>query len=121
MEFFHEYLPFAEMSPADDYVTREGAWALAKPGEVYAIYLPPARDGVRPSAPARLWLPAAEYKVQWYDPRNGGRLQIGSSQSVSGPGFRSLGSPPGDPAVDWVALVALNGHPPRQLSPPPDG
>jgi hypothetical protein len=120
VEFFQEHLPFTEMRSADAYVTREGAWALARPGHVYAVYLPLSSNGLSPSEPARLWLPAAEYKVQWYDPKNGGPLRIGSTQSVNGPGFRSLGSPPGEPAADWVALVTLSGQPPKEVPPPPE-
>jgi hypothetical protein len=119
VDFFQEHLPFVEMHSADDHVDRAGAWALAKPGEVYAIYLPPAPEGASPSRPARLWLPPAEYRVQWYDPKNGGPLQDGSIQTISGPGFRSLGSPPGEAAADWVALVTLSGQPPREAPPPP--
>jgi SAM-dependent methyltransferase len=119
VEFFHAHLPFTEMSAADAYVRRDGAWALAKPGRVYAVYLPPTPNEIRSPEPAELWLPAAEYSLQWYDPRNGGPLREGWVTSVKGPGYRSLGTPPGDPSDDWVALVQLSGDDPEDVPPPP--
>jgi hypothetical protein len=114
VEFFQEHLPFWEMRTADPFVRSEGAYAFAKPGHVYAIYLPPGFEET-----VELWLPAAEYTVRWYDPRNGGMLQTGSATRVTGPGFRSLGTPPGDATEDWVALVRLSGPPPEEIPPPP--
>jgi hypothetical protein len=119
VQFFRRHLPFPEMSPADAYVRRAGVWALAKPGSVYAVYLPPNPADDDPSRPADVWLPDADYAVRWYDPRHGGALQSGSVATVSGPGYRSLGPPPGDPAEDWVALVSLTGTSPTVVPPPP--
>jgi hypothetical protein len=119
VEFFRNHLPFPEMDSADELTTREGAWVFASPGRVYAVYVPPTPDSTEPPAPADLWLPAAEYSVKWYDPKNGGALRPGSVSSVSGPGRRSLGLPPGDARLDWVALVRLSGQPPKEVPHPP--
>jgi hypothetical protein len=119
VEFFQQHLDFPKMGPADRYVNREGAFALVDPGRVYAVYLPPAPADGAPPPPAEVWLPAAEYTVRWYDPRSGGTLLDGSVTRVSGPGFRPLGAPPGDPADDWVALVRLSGDAPQEIAPPP--
>jgi hypothetical protein len=119
VEFFRRHLPFPEMSPADASVRRDGAWALAKPGSIYAVYLPPTPAPDDAPRPADVWLPDADYAVRWYDPRQGGPLQSGSVATVSGPGYRSLGSPPGDPTEDWVALVSLTGTSPTVVPPPP--
>jgi len=94
LEFFHRYLPFWEMEP----VSLPGARALVKPGQIYAVQLP--RGGS-----ATIELPAGEYEVSWYNPRSGGPLLAGSVTRLSGPGVRSIGSPPSDPGRDWVALV----------------
>jgi hypothetical protein len=119
VEFFQEHLPFPEMSAASGLVTRDGGWVFAKPGHVYAVYLPPTDPAKDAPDPAKLWLPGAEYTIRWYDPQNGGPLRDGSVTSVSGPGHCTLGSPPGDAHRDWVALVKLNGHPPKEIPPAP--
>ncbi|MHC4424311.1 MAG: putative collagen-binding domain-containing protein, partial [Planctomycetota bacterium] len=97
LEFFHKYLPFSQMSPDDSLVST--GWCLAKPGQVYAVYLP---DG----GTADLNLAAGSYTVQWYNPRAGGELKNGSVTKVTGPGEICLGNPPADGGKDWVVLVA---------------
>jgi hypothetical protein len=96
LDFFQQHLPFWDMHPDDRLVEGEGAWCLAKPGEVYAVYAPGARR-------LRIALPAGTYSVQWYSPREGGSLVAGAK--LKGPGKKSLGAPPRDPDKDWVALV----------------
>ena len=100
LTFFREQLPFWEMQSADELVA-DGAYCLAKPGKVYAVYLPP-------NHPATLDLEEDEatHTVRWYDPKQGGALQTGDHPQVVGPGRVSLGSPPGgDRSRDWVILV----------------
>ncbi len=71
-EFFTRYLPFHEMRHADELTPDSSDFVFAKPGEVYAVYLPDGR-------PAELDLTGAtgEFEVKWYDPRFGGELQEG--------------------------------------------
>ncbi len=95
LEFFHNYLPFNQMSPDDSLVSV--GWCLAKPGEICAVYLP---DG----GITDLNLAAGSYTVQWYNPRTGGKLQKGSVTKVTGPGMVSLGSPPAEGGKDWAIL-----------------
>jgi hypothetical protein len=96
LEFFHMYLPFAEMRGQDELVTGSGVWCLAKPGEIYAVYIP--QGGI-----TTLEIPEGAYSVEWYNPREGGPLTRG--RTLKGPGKPSLGSPPDDPNKDWAALV----------------
>jgi hypothetical protein len=98
LQFFHRHLPFWEMKPADDLTSRTDDYCLAKPGSVYAVYLP------GPGA-TELTLPAGCYGISWYDPRRGGDLRTGSLASADGPGDCDIGSPPTDTARDWVALI----------------
>ena len=86
------------MQHADGLAFAGGASVLAKPGEFYLVYLPFG-------GPAALDLEGhvGPFLVSWFDARNGGDLQNGAVTQVSGPGTRSLGSPPG--AGDWVAFV----------------
>jgi hypothetical protein len=99
IEFFQRHLPFWEMASADDLVRgAEGAHCFAKPGAVYAVYLPAAGS-------AELSLPEGRFRIEWLDPRAGGELQAGSAPEIEGVGFRALGKPPRDEARDWAALV----------------
>jgi hypothetical protein len=98
LEFFHKYLPFYQMSPKDSLVSR--GWCLAKPGEVYAVYLPGGGS-------TELDLAEGSYTVHWYNPRAGGELQTGSIEKVKGPGEVSLGNPPKDTDKDWTILVKI--------------
>jgi hypothetical protein len=100
VDFFRRHLPFTEMEPRDDLVTPAGAWCLAKPGEVYAVYLPRGGDGEIDLGPE-----PGTYEVVWLDPKSGGELRSGSAPKISGPGRRSLGAPPGPSAGDWAVLV----------------
>jgi hypothetical protein len=115
--FFHDNaVPFWEMRNADELVGNpqpdNSCYCLAKPGEVYVVYLP--NGGV-----ATLDLAGVEGRltVQWFDPRAGGDLREGGVTVVNGGGPRSLGEAPADPAEDWVVLVrssAAAQPPPRR-------
>ena len=98
LEFFQRHLPFWEMKPANELATAKDSYTLAKPGEVYAVYL---REG----GTTRLELADGEYTIGWYDPRQGGALQVGSVETVAGPGSKPLGAPPSEPKRDWTVLV----------------
>jgi hypothetical protein len=111
LEFFHQHLPFTEMRSADELTKAAGDYCFAKPGHIYAVYLP---DG----GTTEVYLAGAKYRVRWYNPRTGGALQAGAVAEVSGPGFQSIGLPPADPKQDWVALVELDGPPPQQIDMP---
>ncbi|MFN3325901.1 MAG: DUF5060 domain-containing protein [Bryobacteraceae bacterium] len=98
LEFFRRHLPFWEMDPDKDSSAGNRMWVLAKPGAVYAVYLP--NGGT-----AALSLPEGNYDVRWYNPRTGGSLQNGTIRTVKGPGAADLGAPPADPESDWAVLV----------------
>lgn len=105
LAFFHDHnIPFWEMSSADALVGNDqhdnSVYAFAKPGEIYAVYLPAGGS-------AQLNLEGAEgpFKVRWYNPRTGGGLQKGSVGEVHGGTMVDLGEPPADPEKDWVVLV----------------
>jgi hypothetical protein len=103
LDFFRQHLPFAEMAHADEMVVApEDGYGLAKPEEIYAAYLPTARE-------ALLDLPEARFSVHWFDPRNGGDLQTGTVEVVEGGDRTGIGAPPAEPGKDWVALLRLAG------------
>ena len=99
-EFFTRRLPFHQMDHHDELTPAPDDYVFAKPGEVYAIYLPNGGS-------AELDLTGVEgtFEVQWYDPRFGGELQDGTVRSVAGGGLRSVGAAPNERAQDWAVLV----------------
>jgi hypothetical protein len=100
LEFFHKYLPFAEMAHHDELTSAENDYCFAKPGRIYAVYL---REGGTTSLD--LGDSSVTYTVQWYNPRTGGPLQTGSKTTLAGPGQVSIGYPPNDTEKDWIALI----------------
>jgi Domain of unknown function (DUF5060)/Putative collagen-binding domain of a collagenase len=102
LEFFHQHLPFSEMTPDNSLASgAKDARVLAKPGEIYAVQLPSG-------GAVRLKLEQGKYSVSWFDPRAGGELVDGNTTNVEGPGVRPLGNPPSEPGKDWVAVVKRN-------------
>jgi hypothetical protein len=100
VEFFRDYLPFTEMRHADELTAPTNDYCFAKPGEIYVVYLPEGG-----TAELDLGKSTTAFTVKWYNPREGGKLSDGSVNTISGPGNRSIGLPPSDPAKDWVALI----------------
>lgn len=96
LNFFQKHLPFAEMQPRDDLVAGEGSWCLANAGEIYAIYT---------SSPdnCQMLLGEGNYRVDWYNPVNGGDLIPGGS--IVGGGERTFGHPPHNRSETWVILL----------------
>ncbi len=99
IDFFHEHLPFDEMESADDLIHADDAFCFAKEGEVYAAYLPSV------AKPVEMDLPEGDYTIRWFDPRNGGELRSGDTESTSGGERSVIGTPPSTPNEDWVVLV----------------
>jgi hypothetical protein len=97
-EFFEKHLPFWEMQPDNSLAEGGKALVLAKPGEVYAVYLPEGGT-------ARLKANEGTYSIRWFNPRSGGDLQEGSVANAQSSGALNLGQPPSDPKKDWAVLV----------------
>lgn len=102
LTFFHTYLPFWNMQP-DNALVGGNAWTLARPGRVYAVYF---RSGVS-GQPNQLDLGNSphSFSVRWFDPINGGPLQIGSVRRITGPGIQALGLPPHSAGREWAVVV----------------
>ncbi len=109
MKFFEQHLPYWEMQPADELTTSKEDYCFAKPGEIYAVYLPANGLTVneRDVADIKLNLTdcVGKFSIQWFDPLRGGELQDGNLRSVDGGSQVALGLPPGDVDQDWVILV----------------
>jgi hypothetical protein len=103
LEFFQKHLPFWEMTPADGLAQGAEAYVLAKPGQVYAVYLP--KGGTVKLNLEKLNLEAGNYSVDWYNPRTGGALAKGAVKSVPGGAAAEIGAPPADADQDWAAII----------------
>ena len=102
--FMQEHLPFWEMEP-DDLAAVGGSKALggaqvfAKPGEVYAIYLPVADQ----PGSLTMWNVRGTFLQRWFNPRTG--EFEGRTRRFQADGLVSLGEPPADRLEDWVILI----------------
>lgn len=101
LDFFHgESVPFQDMINANALVGNEGndnsKYCLAKPGELYLVYLP---DGGR--ATLDLVGAGGMYTLHWFNPREGGPLRPGRT-AIAGGGPAELAAPDGN---DWLAIL----------------
>ena len=101
LEFFDNYIPFWNMEPNDSLTIDEVSYCLAKEGEVYAVYAEANADKIK----LDLRQFNKTFKIKWFDPRNGGELQIGSILTVTGGSIVELGVPPSSIDKDWVVLI----------------
>ena len=102
--FIQEHLPFWEMQPMPALLSGEsdafdGGSVFAKPGEIYAVYLPQAD----PSGTLDLSDASGELLLRWFNPRIG-EFQ-GSSRTLEAGSSVELGAPPDEPEEDWVVLI----------------
>ena len=101
--FVDEAVPFWDMACADGLAGGdevEGPFCLAKPGEVYLVYLPNGGD-----ASLDLTGDEGRYAVRWFNPRAGGPTVGGGVTQVEGGRRVALGGPPADASEDWLAVV----------------
>ena len=105
LEFFrNEKIPFWEMKNASALVGNEAndhsRFCLAKPGEVYLVFLPTGSTSELDLAGA-----AGKFTMQRFNPRAGGERRNGSMKTVSGGSKVALGNPPADASEDWLVVV----------------
>ena len=105
LDFFRDQkIPFWEMSNADTLVGNQNndnsRYCLAKPGEVYLVYLPTGGT-------SELDLTGTEgtFRIRWFNPQTGGKLTDGPVKQVAGGNRASLGQPPKDEDQDWLILI----------------
>lgn len=99
-DFVVDYLPIPDTHHADELTPLPNDYVLAKPGEVYAVYLP---DGG--TTTLNLAGVSGNFEVKWYNPRAGGALRDGTVRFIQGGGSRSLGEAPVDVSKDWAVLI----------------
>jgi hypothetical protein len=102
--------------PANDVCTPPGPGTVGGAGGGRGTERSPGQHGggitLRPDQPRGITgdlseFNAGSYDVRWYNPRTGGSLQTGTIATLTGGGKDSLsiGEPPADPRLDWVALI----------------
>ncbi len=112
LAFFNNYLQpsLTAMASNDGLTADNGDYVFAKEGEIYVIYRPSGG-----STSLNLANSVSNYEVKWYDPRNGGSLQNGSVQTITGGSTVAIGLPPSDTSSDWVALITAQDELPLNV------
>ncbi len=104
LQFFQNHLPYWEMNVNLKRISTKQGYCFEKPGEVYAIYLPDAKNYSIDLSDTQ-----GEFSVQWFDPLAGGELQNGSVSSLRGGNKAAIGAPPVKTEQiknqDWVVLI----------------
>lgn len=101
LDFFEDNeIPFWQMQNDNAISSAPNDYGFYKSGDTYAVYL---KNGGTTNL--NLSGVSGTYDVRWFDPRNGGGLQIGTVGQVSGGGAVSLGSAPSSVTQDWAILV----------------
>lgn len=106
LNFFKENdIPFWEMENRNDLMSADAkknvAYCLAKPGEIYLVYMPAAGHLRKVLS---LEGHDETFSVHWFNPREGGDL-------IAGPMIRGGGNtvlpkrPKSDPGDDWLAVI----------------
>ena len=100
LTFFHKYLDFWNMMPANRLTSTEDNCCFVQEGRAYVIYL---KNGG--STQLDLKANKGPFEVHWYNPRTGGDLVRGTVSKISGPGKVSIGTSKVDPDKDWAVLI----------------
>lgn len=102
LEFFEKSgVPFWEMTNDNAKSSTANDYCFFKEGDAYIVYL---KDGGTTNLDLTN-ASAVPFSVRWFDPRNGGELQLGTVATVTGGANVALGMPPGSATSDWVILV----------------
>lgn len=101
LEFFeNNEIPFWQMQNDDSISTAADDFGFFRADDTYVVYL---KNGGTTSLD--LTGTSGTFEVQWFDPRNGGALQLGSVGTVEGGAVVPLGDAPNSPTEDWAILV----------------
>lgn len=95
---FMESLPFWEMESHDELIKSGTAFCLAKPSEVYTLYLPSGGD-VTVNLP-----PNRSFESAWWNPTNGRKGSFQNRARVNG-GIQRFSAPADG---DWALRITRN-------------
>jgi hypothetical protein len=105
--FVDNDIPFQDMANENDRVSK-GNWCLVEKfsGSVLVVYL---RDGGTANVDLQGLGPKQQsnsvISVRWFDPRNGGPLQVGTVGALEFGSTQSIGEAPSNRGKDWVILL----------------
>jgi hypothetical protein len=105
LNFFRDQdIPFWQMQNRDELVGNadhgNARYCFAAPKEIYLVYLPTGG-----SCELDMTKASGDFQVRWFNPREGGELQTGSKEQLSGGGKRAIGRPPQNPGRDWLVVI----------------
>lgn len=105
LEFFKEHeIPFWEMTNTDEFIGNasngNGKYCFAKPGQIYLVYLPEGG-----TTDLDLTGTDGRFRVEWFNPREGGALRTGTVKQVEAGRTVPIGNPPGEVEKDWLAVI----------------
>jgi len=92
--------PLNEMENMDFLISEQNSFCLARPEELYLIYLYNVNGN--PTIDIKN---NETYSVKWFNPREGGEFLEGSITKINGAGIQQLGVPPVDIQKDWVVII----------------
>lgn len=112
--FSARHVPFWEMEPDDSaaYSGSTNIYAMRKNSSVWLIYIPDGQSVTINN------MPAGNYNLRWYDPRNGGALIQGNRDTLNGGADTGTGDAPNSVGSDWVAVIKATSEP--TIYPAPD-
>ena len=103
LKFFQKDIPFWDMVSMDELISSETDYCFALEGEIYAVYLPEGG-----TTKINLNDQDGEYVINWFNPRKGGELMLGTKKQIPGRQISDIGYPPEETDKDWIALIVLN-------------
>ena len=109
LKFFQDHkVPVWEMQNHNELLDNDAfktSYALAKKDETYLVFSQVAKSAEGKSLSVDLSETKKEYSVKWFNPREGGELQTGTVDSLTGGQKVNLGFPPTDHDKDWAILL----------------
>ena len=105
LNFIKNYnIPFWEMVNSNKLINNlddnKDKYCLAKVGELYLVYL-----GYITTSKLDLSGLDGKFSVNWFNPREGGKLINGKVRTVKGGNIVDLGPAPGNSKEDWLVIV----------------
>jgi hypothetical protein len=97
---FFERINFSELNASDYLISRGDNYCMSKEGETYVVYL---KYGGSTNLDLREV--SGEFKVKWFNPREGGSFKTGTVKTVTGGKKINIGHAPENKYTDWVVLI----------------